>query len=377
MDRNDWTPRRGAVDERGAPVTLQTVGNYRATIGMFGAGFIEMLARQMTAELRTLRDGMLPGERRTLETKGISFGSLSRTLSGEWNVSMVEGLPPQSLATSGAGDPPSLIIHPFHQSGSVVSIRQFTNNAFNHHHGMQSSERFGAGIDPDGDGHVDELTRADITAVSLFQATLPAPQQVRARDPAIRAAVAAGARLFEDVGCADCHVPSLPLSDGGWIYTEPNPYNPPGNLQPGDAEPVSVDLTRHGRRETSLRPERGIVHVPAYTDLKLHDITFGPDDPNAEPLDINHPAGSPEFFAGNRKFLTKKLWGAANESPYFHHGLFTTLREATLAHDGEARTSRLAFQALSDDGQDRLIEFLKSLQVRPVSPHRLDPERTE
>jgi hypothetical protein len=30
-----------------------------------------------------------------------------------------------------------------HQAANVVSLREFTNNAFNQHHGMQSTERFG------------------------------------------------------------------------------------------------------------------------------------------------------------------------------------------------------------------------------------------
>jgi hypothetical protein len=48
-------------------------------------------------------------------------------------------------------------------------------------------------------------------------------------------------------------------------------------------------------------------------------------------LDMNQPASSPAFFAGNRRFLTKKLWGAANEPPFFHHGPFTTIRQAVMA----------------------------------------------
>ncbi|MEZ5396109.1 MAG: hypothetical protein R2724_25330 [Bryobacterales bacterium] len=28
----------------------------------------------------------------------------------------------------------------------------------------------------------------------------------------------------------------LPLDEQGWIYTEPNPYNPSANAQPGDIE---------------------------------------------------------------------------------------------------------------------------------------------
>jgi CxxC motif-containing protein (DUF1111 family) len=104
--------------------------------------------------------------------------------------------------------------------------------------------------------------------------------------------------------------------------------------------------------------------VPAYTDLKLHDITTGlPGDPNTEALDMKQPAGSPEFFAGNSKFLTLKLWGTANEPPFFHHGMFTTLRQAVKAHDGEAKSSRLEFETLTQYEQDSVIEFLKTLQV--------------
>ena len=370
LDHSDPTRRRGAVDESGAFVTVQSIGNYRATIGMFGSGFIEMLARQMTAELQSIRDGLAPGESAVLDTKGVNFGTLSRLPSGAWDVSMIEGLPPQSVTTSMPTEAPNLIIRPFHQSGTVVSLREFTNNAFNHHHGMQSSERFGYGVDADGDGFTDELTRADITAVSIFQATLPVPIQVLPADPEIRRAIQDGARLFEAIGCADCHRPSLPLVDGGWVYSEPNPYNPPGNLQPGDAPPISVDLTRGDLPGRRPQPIDGVVQVPAFTDLKLHDITSGPGDPGAEPLDINQPGGSPAFFAGNRRFLTKKLWGAANEPPYFHHGLFTTLREATLAHDGEAHAARRAFEQLTDDERNRVIEFLKSLQVPPPLPER-------
>lgn len=363
FDHSDLQPRSGAVDETGKFVTLQSIGNYRATIGMPGSGFIEMLARQMTDELRGIRDGVGPGESAALTTKGVSFGMISRTVGGVWDVSAVEGLPPQSTLSSGPGDPPSLVIHPFHQSGSVVSIRQFTNNAFNHHHGMQAKERFGSGLDPDGDGVINELTRADITAVAMFQATLPVPQQVMPRDPDLRGAAKIGEQIFSHIGCADCHVPALPLENGGWIYTEPNPYNPAGNLQLGEAPTLSVDLTRDDLPGPRPKIEKGVVWVRAFTDLKLHDITSGPDDPNAESININHPAGSAEFFGGNRQFLTKKLWGAASEPPFFHHGLFTTLRAATLAHAGEALASRAAFEALPPEDQDRLIEFLKTLVV--------------
>src|SRR5438876_3419021 len=57
--------------------------------------------------------------------------------------------------------------------------------------------------------------------------------------------------------------------------------------------------------------------------------------------------------------------GTANSGPFMHHGKFTTMREAVLAHSGEALASRQAFEALSPFDRDCLIEFLKTLQVLP------------
>ena len=54
-----------------------------------------------------------------------------------------------------------LVVKPFHQAGKVTSLREFSTNAMNHHHGMQSAERFGSGVDADMDGIADELTRAE------------------------------------------------------------------------------------------------------------------------------------------------------------------------------------------------------------------------
>ena len=366
FDGADPVPTRGAADEAGDPVVLQDIANSRNTLGMFGSGYIEMLARQMTADLQAIRDAIPPGGAAPLVTKGISFGVLSRTPSGDWITTDVEGLPQPSLTTSGAGDPPNLVIRPFHQAGAVVSLRQFSNNAFNHHHGIQATERFGLGTDVDQDGFIDEMTRADVTAVSVFQATLPVPGRVIPNDPLIERAVLDGEMAFVDAGCAECHVPALPLDDDGRWFTEPNPYNPSGNLQPGDATDLSVDL--NDRRLPLPRLAAGrdrVTWVPAFTDLKLHDITSGPGDPNREPLDMTHPAGSAEFLAGNSRFLTRKLWGIANEPPFFHHGQYTTMRAAIEAHHGEAEASNLAWQALSDYERDALIEFLKTLQVLP------------
>ena len=197
-----------------------------------------------------------------------------------------------------------------------------------------------------------------------------------------------GEAVFNKIGCATCHA-TLPLTsnnnpglagESGWIYFEPDPYNPvtgpnSPNLQlgpsnyPVSAPALTVDLTSNMLPLPRLHARNGVVMVPAYTDLKLHDIssTSNPaKDPECEHLDQNQPAGTSAFFAGNCKFITRKLWGFYNQGRAFmHHGKFTTAREAVEAHNGEALSQRLAFDALSATLQNDLIEFLKSLQVLP------------
>src|SRR5258707_6242176 len=107
-----------------------------------------------------------------------------------WDVTEVQGLPRASILAPTPIDRPTLIIRPWHQAGNVVSLREFTNNALNQHHGIQSTERFGVDTDPDGDGVRNEMTRADVTALTLYQAAMAVPGRVIPNDPEVERAVA-------------------------------------------------------------------------------------------------------------------------------------------------------------------------------------------
>ncbi|MCP5150980.1 MAG: hypothetical protein H6983_25270 [Ectothiorhodospiraceae bacterium] len=341
------------------PVTFSVApehSNERNTPGMFGAGPIELLAREMTRDLQAQAVGLADGEH-VLRTKGIEF-----------EVEMQAG---RVVASRGVDT--DLVVRPFHQSGGVVSLREFTVNALNHHHGMQAEERFdldpGHDLDPDhdGDGVTRELTVGDVTALTLWQASLGVPGRVLPADPRQRAAARRGERLFSAIGCDGCHRPALHLDDP--VFVEPGPYNPPGTFA-DDTHAVAIDLTRVGEWPRLERSRRGGAVVRAYTDLKRHNLCDPPDMPDAvrhfcnELLDQGRPAqdGRP----GAELFLTRKLWDAGSSAPYGHRGDLTTLAEATLAHGGEARATRDAFAALGVEDQRAVMDFLRSLQVLPA-----------
>ena len=117
FERDDHVVKRGTLDERGLPATLQSVGNFRRVVGMAGSGFIEMLSRQMTRDLRAQAAACARGTTCTLSSKGVSFGALTHRPDGTWETSQVFGLAAPSLVTSGT-DAPSLIVRPFSQAGA-------------------------------------------------------------------------------------------------------------------------------------------------------------------------------------------------------------------------------------------------------------------
>ncbi len=330
--------------------TLRTVGNERTSLGLFGSGYIELLAREMTEDLHAIRDDARKRARDSgapvslpLSTKGVEFGTITASPDGSLDTSRVEGVDPD------------LVIRPFMQKGTIVSLREFAVKAMNQHFGMQASERFGDAVDHDADGMADELSRGDISALVIFQAMLPPPGRVMPDHPEARAAAQRGETLFSTLECSFCHIPELPLNNP--VFTEPNPFNPAGKLQVFEvANAYSVPLP-DGGKATGLRSGPGdTIMAPVFTDLKRHSMG---DILNNETLE--------EEMVPTDQWLTRKLWGFSNEPPYLHHGRATLISEAILAHGGEAQASRDAFAALPPDDQAAVVEFLKTLQVMPES----------
>ncbi|GLQ35480.1 hypothetical protein GCM10007939_17630 [Amylibacter marinus] len=331
--------------------------NERGTNHLFGAGLIELLAREISFDLIELRRDALSQARAsnapivtTLTSKGISFGTLTAHPSGIVDLGDISGVDAD------------LVVRPFTQKGVVESLRQFSINAMNHHHGMQASERFGARwtgeADFDEDGINDELSGGDISALVAWQATLPAPRIWAPDSPQWQSAAAKGQTNFTAFGCATCHKMALPLNS--MIFTDPSPFDGAGTLRASEtADPMQIDLAQLPWAQNLVRNAQGQVMVPLFGDLKRHKMT------DAEVATLGNELFS-QRFVGRDTFMTAELWGVGSTAPYGHRNDLTTLDEIIRAHGGDARASRDAYIAASKSNQQEIIAYLKTLRISEV-----------
>ncbi|MGI9521433.1 MAG: di-heme oxidoredictase family protein [Hyphomicrobiaceae bacterium] len=328
--------------------------NERNTNHLFGAGLIELLAREMTSDLHTLRRQALRAARlsgrkisRRMVTKGVDFGTIVAQPNGLVDLDQVKGVDFD------------LVVRPFGQKGVIGSLRQFTINALNHHHGMQATERFGprwtGENDFDGDGKLTELSPGDVSALVAWQATLGPPVQQRPSAPDRSAAVKRGSLQFDELGCENCHRRFLPLQST--IFVDPGPYETAGTLRQGDIVlPTSYDLADLDGFQNLERDGRNRLLVPLFGDLKRHRMT------DRQVSSLGNELLS-QRFVDRTEFQTTELWGIGSTAPYGHRGDFTTLDGVIRAHGGDARTSRDRYLGLTSTDRRNIILFLKTLVI--------------
>ena len=401
------------------PFRTGIIGQFveRNTPHIFGMGAIQRLAEEMTDDLSAIQQQLLQsactmGGTRTaaLATKGVSFGSLGATRTTAspcavtWNTNDVRGIDYEpSVDNPAAG--PNLIVRPFQWKGSVAFIRDFNRGAAHNELGMQAVEVVGDNVDGDFDGVTNEMTIGDQTVLAVYAAAQPRPttlvelNSLRLLQPALTAgqllSIGRGAVVFQSIGCATCHQPSLTLDNPTFSEPSQNPAFRDGTNFPAGqstattgvvaSNPVTFDLTKD-QPDNIIRDSRGNivarlgaftkrdlrrrVLVDIYGDLKRH--VMGPalaepvneiagDDVTPIPLDPRN-RHTPDTF------LTENLWGVGSTAPYMHDGRATTLAEAILAHASsdrdaasEARGARAAYRALPDRDKRALIAFLDNL----------------
>jgi len=339
---------------QGSDSTDPQFSNERNTNHLMGVGLVELLAREMTLELHTIRSKAIRDAKKysraepaVLITKGVRFGTLTAYPDGLVDISRIVGIDDD------------LVIRPFSQKGVITSIRQFTINALNSHSGIQATERFGVrwtgNSDFDEDGAASEFSPNEISALVAWQATLPPPTRLNVSNIRWRAAASQGEIKFNSIGCSSCHQKYLPLDS--LMFSDPGQMDVAGTIRPGEngSELVyNLELLEWAKKLP--KNELGQTLVPLFGDLKRYNMV------DAEVSIFGNELIS-QRFVERGVFMTAELWGIASTAPYGHRGDITTLDEVIKAHGGESRNSRDNYVALSNGERDSIIAFLKTLVI--------------
>ncbi len=160
-----------------------------------------------------------------------------------------------------------------------------------------------------------EMGDDDLNRLTFYTRSLSVPARRDVDDSVVQR----GEKLFDSIGCAKCHTPTL-------------------RTGPSADVPQLANQTIH-----------------PYTDLLLHDM----GDELAD--------GRPDFEATGREWRTPPLWGIGlvkmvnGHTTLLHDGRARDLAEAILWHGGEGEASREAFRKLPKADRRALIRFLESL----------------
>ena len=219
---------------------------------LFGSGGIELLGKEMTKDLQLLKQQAIaqPGTPIALVTKGVDFGTL--LYDGEnFDYGNVEGIDKD------------LVVKPFGRKGEFATVRGFDVDALQFHLGLQAVELVGVDFDEDEDGVVNEITAGELSVLHIHNVTLPPPtSQPQTRD------ARAGKRIFEEIGCANCHVAEMHTETRQLALAFPEiDTDPESNIY------IELDLHKKPANFQS-HPEGGL-RVPSFSDLKRHDMGPG------------------------------------------------------------------------------------------------------
>ena len=373
----------------GAGGNVVTRPDSRDSPHLFGLGLKEMLADEITTDLRNTRDLAITqamqshrSVTKNLVSKGIHYGSITANADGTLDTSKV------------AGVDTDLRVKPFFAEGSTISIREFIVGALHNEMGLEASSdpdliaasTGGRVITPSGmvlDGSKDTISPP------------PAPDKDNGNeiDPALvdhlefyllnyfkpghylqNTTTDHGRSVFVRTGCASCHIPNLTINHDRRVADVETVYDPvnagcttdglcPFNSMFATATPLFQDVPDgSGYPDLKLPLGGTFVVKDIFTDFKRHDV-------------------GTNFYERNwdgtlqTTFLTRPLWGVGSTAPYGHDGRSLTLNDVIVRHGGEAKTARDAFLALSLNDQNALLAFLNSLVLFPPddTASNLDP----
>ncbi len=354
---------------------------------LFGLGLKEMLADEITADLRAIRDAAIARARASsqavaaeLTSKGIAFGRITAHPDGTVDTAQVAGIDAD------------LRVKPFFHHGATTSIREFVVGAFNDEMGLQAYDpdllaasggarivtpagmvldgskdvvkgppASSASDDPDGDGKVNEIPISLVDHMEFYLLNYFKPATYQQTNETRQ-----GREVFGEIGCVQCHVADLVIEKDRRVADVETAYDPQRGVYNSlfaTAAALFNEVNDGSGYATVKQPrlQRFVVRN-IFTDFKRHDLGT-----NFHERDYDGTLRT--------QFMTTALWGVGSSAPYGHDGRSINLTEVILRHGGEAEAARTAFARLSAAQQQKVIAFLQSLVLFPPddTASNLDP----
>ena len=345
---------------------------------LFGLGLKEMLADEITADLRRIRDAAKAeaaqrgrSVTKALRSKGIAYGAITASASGSVDASGVEGVDAD------------LRVKPFFAHGGTISIREFVAGALNDEMGLQSVDptlaaakagarvvtpagmvldgardeisapkAAGATDDPDGDGVLNEVPASILDHFEFYLLNYFKPGLYETE----KNCGESGRRSFVTIGCARCHIPDLTVERDRRVADVETVFDAERGIFNGLFATATglFNTVDDGSGQPALKqPKLGRFVVKSiFTDFKRHDLGAGFYERNYDGTTRTH-------------FLTTALWGVGSTAPYGHDGRSINLAEVILRHGGEAEHEAERFNRLGRAGQAAIIDFLQTLVIFP------------
>jgi hypothetical protein len=363
----------------GAGGDVATRPDSRDAPHLFGLGLQEMLADEITRDLRARRKQAIELARRfrttlslPLVSKGIGYGRIVAHANGSVDTSQVQGVDAD------------LRVRPFFAQGGTVSIREFAVGAFKAEMGLEApdqvlcavtdpaapqravtpsgfaydpaSDRYerppvcDRNLDGDGDGVVNELDTALVDHMEFYLLNYFKPGR-----GAQGSRTQGGLALMKSIGCTGCHVQSLTIQADRRVADVETGHDPARGILNRLFATASTrfEIVPDSDAFPQLLPLGDPFAVEnIFADFKRHDLGPSFHERNYDGTLTTH-------------FLTEPLWGVATTAPYGHDGRSINLEEVILRHGGEARSSRDRFARLASDDRRKLLEFLGTLILFP------------
>jgi len=365
----------------GAGGDVNTRPDSRDAPHLFGLGLREMLADEITTDLRNTRDSVAAQAQKMKRTitmqlvsKGVSYGSITGRPDGSVDTSHVVGVNPD------------LRVRPFFAEGSTISIREFVVGALHKELGLEASadpdllaaSQGARVVTPSGmvlDGTKDkidpppapdaengnEVDPATVDHLEFYLLNYFKPAHSQATATTER-----GRKIFNQIGCNSCHIADMTINHDRRVADVETAFDSMRgifNTLFATATPLIQDINDgSGYPDLKLPLGNSFLVKDIYTDFKRHDV-------------------GPAFYERNwdgttqTQFMTRPLWGVGTTGPYGHDGRSITLDDVILRHGGESQASRDAYVVLKSADQSAVDAFLNSLVLFPPddTASNLDP----